>query len=57
MNEFCYSSDRDPVHTVPDRYGHDIKLNSFKTNVALELMMRLDHLTRTNHRNIGKSKA
>ena len=42
----------DPVYTVPDTQGRDIKLNNF---VALEIMI-LQNLTTTNQRNNGKSK-
>ena len=45
-----------PVHTVPDPHGHDIKLNSFKTSVALKSMIILQNLITTNHRKSGKSK-
>jgi hypothetical protein len=41
----------DPVYTVPDPLGHDIKLNSFKTGVALETVVIL-----YNHRKNGRSK-
>ena len=46
----------DPVHTVPDRQGHDIKLNTFKTRVALTFTVILQNLTSTNQRKSGKSK-
>ena len=46
----------DPVHTVPDPHGHDIKLNSFKTSVALRFMIVLQSLITTNHRGSVKSK-
>ncbi len=46
----------DPVYTVPDPHGHDIKLNSFKTSVALKSMIILQNLITTNHRKSGKSK-
>ncbi len=47
----------DPVYTVPDPHGHDIKLNSFKTSVALKSMIILQNLITTNHRTErGKSK-
>ena len=45
-----------PVHTVPDSYGHDMKLNSFKTSVDRKFMTRLHNLMTTNHRKSGKSK-
>ncbi len=41
---------------TPDPHGHDIKLNSFKTSVALKSMIILQNLIRTNHRKSGKSK-
>ena len=40
----------DPVYTVPDPHGHDIKLNSFKTSVALTLTIVLQNLTTSSHR-------
>ena len=41
----------DPVYTVPDPQGHDIKLNTFKTSVTLKFMIILQNLlTKTNHR-------
>ena len=46
----------DPVYTVPDPHGQDIKLNSFKTSVALKSMIILQNLITTNHRKSGKSK-
>ena len=46
----------DPVYTVPDPHGHDIKLNSFKTSLALRLMIVLQNLITTNHRRSVKSK-
>ena len=45
----------DPVYTVPDPHGHDIKLNTFKTRVALKLMI-LQNLTTTNRRKSDESK-
>ena len=30
-------------------YGHDIKLNGFKTSVALKFMIILQNLVTTNH--------
>ena len=45
-----------PDYTVPDSHGHDIKLNSFKTNVALRFMIVLQNLITTNHRRSVKSK-
>ena len=49
-------SDLDPVYTVPDPQGHDIKLNTFKTSVALKFMIILQNLTTANHRKSGESK-
>ena len=46
----------DPVYTVPDPHGHDIKLNSFKKSVAVKFMIILHNLITTNHRKSGKSK-
>ena len=46
----------DPVHTVLDPYRHDMKFDSFKTNVALKFMISLDNLETTNHRKSGKGK-
>ena len=46
----------DPVYTVPDPQGHDIKLNTFKTSVALKFIIILLNLTTTNHRKSGESK-
>ena len=46
----------DSVYTVPDSHGHDIKLNSFKTSVALRFMIVLQNLITTNHRRSVKSK-
>ena len=48
----------DPVYTVfaRDPHGHGIKLNSFKTSVALKFVMTLQNLTTTNHEKSGKSK-
>ena len=34
----------DPVYTVPDPHGHDIKLNTFKTSVALKFTIILQNL-------------
>ena len=45
----------DPVYTVPDPHGHDIKLNSFKTSVALKSMIILHNLITTNHKKSGRS--
>ena len=46
----------DPVYTVPDPQGHDIKLNTFKTSVALKFIIILLNLTTTSHRKSGESK-
>ncbi len=46
----------DPVYMVPDPNGHNIKLNSFKTIVALKSMIILQNSTTTNHRESGKSE-
>ena len=46
----CHYRDLDPVYTVPDPQGHDIKLNAFNTSVALKFMTILQNLTTTNHR-------
>ena len=51
-----FQASLDPVYTVPDPHGHDIKLNSFKTSVALKSMIILQNLITTNHRKSGKSK-
>ena len=40
----------DPVYTLPDPHGHDIKLNSFTTSVALTRTIVLQHLTTSSHR-------
>ena len=40
----------DPVYTVPDPHGHDIKLNSSTTSVALTLTIVLQDLTTSIHR-------
>ena len=40
----------DPVYTVPDPHGHDIKLDSFKTSVALTLTIVLQNLTTSSHK-------
>ena len=46
----------DPVYTVPDPQGHDIKFNTFKTSVALKFMIIVQNLTTTNHGKSGGSK-
>ena len=49
-------SELDPVYTVPDLLGHDIKFNSLKTSVTLKTMVILQNLITTNHRKSGRSK-
>ena len=39
---------------MPDPQGHDIKLNTFKTSVALKFMIVLQNLTITNRGNNGR---
>ena len=46
----------DPVYTVVDPHGHDIKLNSFKTSVALRFMVVLQNLKSNNHRSSVMTK-
>ena len=46
----------DPVYTVPDPHGHDIKLNSFKTSMDLRFMIVVQNLITTNQRRSVKSK-
>jgi hypothetical protein len=41
---------------VPNRHGHDIILNTFKTSVALKSMIILQNLITTCHRKSGKSE-
>ena len=53
MSVFFYS---DPVYTVPDPYGHDINLISFKTSMALKFVIILQNLIKTYHWKSGKSK-
>ena len=43
-------------YTVPDPYGHDIKLDSLKKSVAFKFIMILQNLIATNHRQSGKNK-
>ena len=43
-------------YTVPDPYGHDIKLDSVKTGEAFKFMIILQNLITTNHRQSGKKK-
>ena len=40
----------DPVYTVPDPHGHDIKLDSLKTSVAFKFIIILHNLITTHHR-------
>ena len=47
---FCSSG----LRLVPDRQGHDIKLNTFKMSVALKFIIILQNLTRTNQRKNGE---
>ena len=44
------------LYTIPDPYGHDMKLKSLNTNVAHEYMTILENFITTNHRQRGKSK-
>ena len=46
----------DPVYTVPDPHGHDIKLDSFKTSVAFKDIIISENLITTGHRESGESK-
>ena len=46
----------DPVYTAPDPHGHDIKLNSSTTSVALTPTIVLQNLTTSSHRKSGESK-
>ena len=46
----CIEENLNPVYTVPDSYGHDIKLNGVKTSVAFKFMLMLQKLIQTNHR-------
>ena len=50
----CKPLKSDPVYTVPDPQGHDIKLNTFKMSVALKFMIVLQKLTITNQRKSGE---
>jgi hypothetical protein len=54
--DFKDEEDLDPVYTVSDPLGHDIKFNSFKTSVTLKTMVILQNLITTNHRKSGRSK-
>ena len=46
----------EPVFTVPDPHGLDIKLNSSTTSVALTLTIVLQSLTTSSHRKSGETK-
>ena len=46
----------DPVYTVPDPRGHDIKLDSLKASVAFKYMIMGQNLITASHRESGKSK-
>ena len=41
---------------VPDPHGHDIVLDSFRTNMALKFPIILQNLIAANHRKNGGSK-
>ena len=56
LSVFKYFKDLDPVYRVPDPEGHDIKLNTFKTSVALKFMIILQNLTTPSHKRSGESK-
>ena len=43
----------DPVYTVPDPYGDDIKSNGFKTSIAFIFVLILQNLITTKHRKRG----
>ena len=45
----------DPVYTRPDSSGHDMKLSTFKINVAFKFII-LDNLITTNYGKNGKKK-
>ena len=47
----------DPVYTVPDPYGHDIKSDSFYMNVALIFTIILQNLITTNYGKKGDSNS
>ena len=49
-NTSIRNSDKDPVYTVPNPHGHDIKLNTSTTSVALTLTIVLQNLTTSSHR-------
>ena len=44
------------LYAVLDPQGHDIKLNTLRTSVALKFMTKLHNLTTTNQRKIDDSK-
>ena len=46
----------DSIFTVTDPYGHDIKSNGFKTNIAFKFMLIIHNLITTNHRKEGKNE-
>ena len=46
----------DPVYTVPDPQGHNIKLNTFRTSVALKFTLILHNSSIANHRKSVESK-
>ena len=46
----------DPVYTVSDPQGHDTKVNTFRTSLALKFILIFHHLTTANHRKSGESK-
>ena len=46
----------DPVHTGPDRYGHDINLKSLKTSMTFKFVIILQNLIKAYHRKSGKNK-
>ena len=45
-----------PVYTFSDQHGHDFKLDSLKTSVALKFMIIFKNLAATDHRKNGWSK-
>ena len=51
-----YDHDKIFVRSWYEPLGHDIKFNSFKTNVAIKSMVILRNLITTNHRRSGRSK-
>ena len=44
---------RNYIYTVPDPQGHNMKLNTFKTSVALKSMTELDVVTRRENVDFG----